>query len=277
MNEYKKFWRRYKGALIPLSAPQESVNISVINRRLLITEKILFARWTSEFDCKYKTEWYYCLADQFIDISMLKAKRRYEINKGLKNFNCQLIDVVKNIDDIYNITVTACSQYGVGNTITYDKQTFKKFFSNKNMKDIVCVGAYSKDSNKLCGYAILHIGDRNVDLYSQKALPEFERKGINAAIVYFCSYYTFRILKKEYLIDGERSIVHQTNFQDYLEKYFGFRKAYCKLNILYNPFLEIIIKIIYPFRRAFKYFSKIEIMYLVYCLLKQEEIRRSFK
>lgn len=35
-----------------------------------------------------------------------------------------------------------------------------------------------------------------------------------------------RLNKGFYINDGARSIRHETAFQDYLEKYFGFRKAY---------------------------------------------------
>ncbi len=55
-----------------------------------------------------------------------------------------------------------------------------------------------------------------------------------------------------YINDGARSIRHETAFQDYLEKYFGFRKAYCKLHIAYRFPVNIAVKLLYPFRKKIK-------------------------
>lgn len=45
------------------------------------------------------------------DIVSLKAKRRYEINKGNKNFNTKTIDVKRHKKEIYEIQKAAYSVY----------------------------------------------------------------------------------------------------------------------------------------------------------------------
>ena len=49
------------------------------------------ARWTADWDCGYETGWYYVIKDNVFDIDALKAKRRYEIRKGCKNFTVRKI------------------------------------------------------------------------------------------------------------------------------------------------------------------------------------------
>ena len=49
------------------------------------------ARWTVDWDCGYETGWYYVIKDNVFDIDVLKAKRRYEIKKGCKNFTVRKI------------------------------------------------------------------------------------------------------------------------------------------------------------------------------------------
>lgn len=49
-----------------------------------------------------------------------------------------------------------------------------------------------------------------------------------------------------------KSRVHEIHFQDWLEKYFQFRKAYCVLHIEYRKPIGIVIKILYPFRELLK-------------------------
>lgn len=41
----------------------------------------LLARWTTDWDCGHKTQFWYVIKDDMYDISVLKRKRRYKINK----------------------------------------------------------------------------------------------------------------------------------------------------------------------------------------------------
>lgn len=56
------------------------------------------------------------------------------------------------------------------------------------------------------------------------------------------------------------------------KKYFGFRKAYCKLHVLYRFPLNIIVKILYPIRSCINNGSKLGS--LICGVLKMEEYRR---
>ena len=80
-----------------------------------------------------------------------------------------------------------------------------------------------------------------------------------------------------YICDGARSISHETAFQDYLEKYFEFRKAYCELNIKYNPKWKLTIKFLYFFRKIFRLLEGIGIIHQINGIMKMEEIVRGQK
>lgn len=75
-----------------------------------------------------------------------------------------------------------------------------------------------------------------------------------------------------YICDGSRSIRHETAFQEYLIRYFGFRKAYCKLNIIYKFPLNILVNLLYPFRRFIG--TDNSITSKISALLKMEECVR---
>lgn len=85
--------------------------------------------------------------------------------------------------------------------------------------------------------------------------------------------YNDRLGKHFYINDGARSIRHETAFQDYLEKYFGFRKAYCKLNIMYRFPLGIMVSVLYPFRNRISADGKLGS--LISGVLKMEELSRN--
>jgi len=66
------------------------------------------------------------------------------------------------------------------------------------------------------------------------------------------NYFNFAIEQGKYLCGGNRNVYHQTNFQEFREQHFGFRKAYTHLHIQYAPFVILIIKLLYPFRKIIK-------------------------
>ena len=87
--------------------------------------------------------------------------------------------------------------------------------------------------------------------------------------------YYLKEMNFDYINDGARSISHETNIQEFLIKKFKFRKAYCKLNVIYNLRIGFLVKLLYSFRLVLKLlnfepFTKLNI------LLDQEKIRRSY-
>ena len=77
-----------------------------------------------------------------------------------------------------------------------------------------------------------------------------------------------------YICDGERNVLHKTNFHDYLEKYFLFRRAYCRLHIQYRPIIKPFVNLLYPFRKLLKKADRISLIHKVNGVLFMEEIRR---
>ena len=75
--------------------------------------------------------------------------------------------------------------------------------------------------------------------------------------------------------DSAKTFLSNWSFQDYLEKYFGFRKAYCKLHIQYNPKLKWVIRLLYPIRRLLMKMDGIGVLHSLNAVLRMEEICRS--
>jgi hypothetical protein len=105
-------------------------------------------------------------------------------------------------------------------------------------------------------------------------MPEMERLGINAAMVAtIVEDYSERMGQGFYVNDGSRAVLHETAFQDYLEKYFGFRKAYCKLNVKYRFPVNAIINALYPFKNRINKESRLGSK--ISAVLLMEEISRT--
>ena len=109
-------WNYHNHALLPDIAPHENVDPASVNDRMFSDHKCkegvpLFALWTSDFDCNEKTDWWYIIKDSPFDINSIKAKRRYVIKKGIKNFEVKVINTAGYVDELYRVMVEAFKEY----------------------------------------------------------------------------------------------------------------------------------------------------------------------
>lgn len=266
--------------MIPTIAPHEKVDESPLDNKQFWSEneKALFARWTSEFDCGYETNWWYVIKDDVFDLSVLKSNYRYKINKGIKNFDVRIIDPQEYVDELYEIFVAAFESWPEKYRPQFTYQDAEKLA--KKLSDdpvIVCYGAFFRENEELCGFMQVPTHERYAELQVQRVKPAYEKLQINAALVYNLLESNASKLEKGnfYILDGARSISHETNFQDYLEKYFGFRKAYCKLHITYNPKIQWIVKMLFPFRKMLLKFNRIGLIHKLNSVLYMEELCRN--
>lgn len=266
-------WHYYNHALIPNTPPHKDLDVSELADKNIWKQrpKPLLARWTTDFDCGYETNWWYCIKDDKFDINTVKSKIRYNIKKGISNFDVKVIDPCDYKEELYNVQVAAFSAYPETYRLAVNKENFLKETSAWSEKYVV-FGAFEKEDGTLQGYSLCHERDCCVGLDVQKTNPAYEKLQINAALVNeICEYYNERLSKDFYIVDGERNILHETAFQDYLERYFGFRKAYCKLHIKYRRGIGVVVRLLYPFRKLIAKMN-FKTAKLVTGVLKMEEI-----
>jgi len=272
-------WKFYSGALIPACEPHKAPNLEVLSSGELwkAHKNALLARYTTDFDCGYETSWWYVIKDTPFDISKIKAKRRYEINKGNKFFDVRPIKTEEYTEAIYEVQVEAFKAYPekYRPTVYHDKFTdeIKAWDTDPKIK---VYGAFFKETEKLCGYAMLAEDGRVIHFNVLKTIPEYEKYAINAAIVNkLLLDLNEDIANGKYICDGARAINHETAFQDYLEKYFEFKKAYCVLHLKYRGPVRIIVKCAYPFRKILKKLDTVSLVHRINAVLKMEEIKRT--
>lgn len=249
-------------------APIESGAIWKIHRGCFL------ARWITDYDCPQTTNWWYIIKDSPFNMANLKSKRRYEITKGKRFFFVRQVDPRCYKNEIYDIQVKAYSTYPAKYRPIVDFDNLLKEIDEWNYYRFY--GAFSNESGALCGYAWLNRDGIYIYYAFHKVFPECERQGINAAIVaQILEDHEEELSNGTYLCDGSRNVSHETHFQDYLEKYFGFRKAYCKLHICYKSGIRTIINILYPFRGLLLWFDSISFFHNLNSVLKMEEISRN--
>ncbi len=273
-------WKYYNHAIIPDCAPHEVVDTTPIKNGSIWKTGggyPLLARWTTDFDCGEATEFWYVIKDDTYDIQSLKAKRRYEITKARRFFEVRRIDPIEFSEELFKVQIAAFEAYPEKYRPTVNHDLFVEQCKEWNG---FCFGAFLKDeegnsTEELCGYSYLLLNEKCINFSVQKTKPLYECKGVNAALVdgILC-FFSEALEDGAYICDGARSISHETEFQNYLEKYFGFRKAYCKLHVAYRPCIKWLVPILFGARNILKKFDNIGLIHLINSVLIMEEIKR---
>ncbi len=210
----------------------------------------MLIRYTTDYDQCKTQNWWYVVKDDPYDISKLKAKHRWVVKQGEKNFEVKRIDPKCFCEDIFRVAVAAFSAYPAKYRPNLQKEQFYKDIEAWN--DCMVYGAYFRETGTLAGYCILKDEGSYISFPVQKTDPEYEKYQVNAALV----YYVLRKLEPalaqgKYICDGERNILHETSFSEYLIKYFGFRKAFCTLHLILSPKIKFIVGSLFPLRKMF--------------------------
>ncbi len=276
-------WKYYNHALMPRTPPHILPDLDALRHRStwrLDGKRPLFARYVSDWDCGCETGWWYVIKDSPFDVSALKAKRRYEITKGKRFFEVREILPSDYGDALSDIQTKALEGYPEHLRPAFNKDSFtgllQRWTKRAQEGKVKVFGAFFRESGRLCGYSVVVLHESYYGFTVQKTIPEYEKFALNAALVdNILETFSDGLATGKYLSDGARAISHETHFQDYLEKYFGFRKAYCKLRVVYPLPLKVTVTLLFPFRRLFKKFEgKSDFLHLLSAILTQEEIAR---
>lgn len=274
-------WKYYNHALLPETAPSEQVDETVFKDKKFWHTKegyALFARWTSDYDCGYETEWWYCVKDDVYSIDSLPSKRRNKIKKGQKNFYVRVISALEYAEAMAQIAYSAFKQYPAeyrpNKSIAQIAEQYQSLSGERNM---VFFGVFDRGENIIRGFMMVKEYETYCDWMQRKVLPEYEKFKINEALTDgLLSYYNERLANGYIILDGQRNLVHRTNIQEFLCKKFGFRYAYCRLHMKYRGAVGFLVRTVYPFRK-YIYGQKGKLFYQLGRVLQMEEICRAFQ
>ena len=282
----------YQHALLSKSLPHENKTFDEREiKKILKSTRTLFFRYTSGATIPLPSEnatestdktgcWWYCIKDEPIFWEKLSSKQRYRIRKGLNNTSIGITtpeEIERQYEEIYNAIVNSYSDYPkVYQPKLTETATIQSLKDASNSKDSDVWLCRNQSTQQIIGYALCtKHDDTMVNLTAVKIDPEFLKTEVNAALAYrICEHY-INDLGYKYICDGERNIKHITSYQDFLIRVVGFRRAYCKLHIIYHPYVKPLINLLYPFRKLIsKTSAKNKLLYNLSCILKQEEYHK---
>lgn len=232
-----------------------------------------FAEYITEFDVEKKTQWYFTIKDSEYDLKILSAKRRYEITKAKKFCESKRINPKNFLSELFNVYEKSFLGYSeVERPQSIKFESFEKYIIELiNEGNHIFYGCFFKETMNLVGFLITESRGRIIGLKQQKTIPIYEKYNSNASLLdCFLSDINEKLKSGEVICsNGSRSIRHQTNFNAYLEKYFGFRKAYAKLRIVYRFPFGVLVKLLKPFKKFLENTKNI-FLYNIYCVLKMD-------
>ncbi|OAD22040.1 hypothetical protein THIOM_002180 [Candidatus Thiomargarita nelsonii] len=234
------YWRKYNGALVPAKATQCYVELDDSDIKLLLKEsKAWFIRYSSNPQHEVSS-WWYIVCQQY-DKARLSGNTRSKVNRGRKRCEVRLLDAVWMEEHGYECYRAAYRRYI--NATPVDEKTFKRSIAQKRNGPFEWWGVFFGDT--LAGYCECLVEENEVATNIIKLHPDYLKQ--------YSSYALFDVLLTHYqekgmvISNGNRSIAHDTNMQDFLIK-FGFEKQYCILNVHYSMLLNMVIALLYPMR-----------------------------
>lgn len=260
-------WQFYQGALIPASPLPTFADIGIDTcRRLLDESNAYLIRWSSD-PSNQETPWWWVICDEY-DFSQLPSKIRGEIRRGRRGCIVRRISATWLAEFGYECYKKAFARYRYSKPVVESEFRFHMLQKLDFEKLFEYWGIFVED--KLAGYVECIIEDQGVATSIIKYDPDY--------LQYYISYATIDTLLTHYVTErglpinnSTRSISHDTNIQDFLLK-FGFRRQYCRLNVQYNHYIELVILLLYPVRR---FLPDWRIIQKPKSLLFQEELRRA--
>lgn len=202
-------------------------------------------RNTYEFDTIEKSEFWYLIKDSFNGMEEHTSKGRNKIRKALKTYDYRIIDTNLLKEKGFDIYKEVLKNYPIKDRhISYN--SYLSIFNN----NCECWGCFKKNTDEIIGFAINYIWDDSCQYEITAILPPYKHNTTYPyyGLIYIMDQYYLEEKKYKYVSDGSRSISEHSNFQEFLIRNFKFRKAYCRLKIYYKWWLNVVIKVLFPFR-----------------------------
>ncbi|WP_345970027.1 hypothetical protein WCX72_12320 [Sulfurimonas sp. HSL1-6] len=276
MLEYKGVtWVLYQQVLIPDVPPHVPVALSREEaRELLKRSGAYFIRWISDFDRGKEMAFWYIIKDTPDTLESLGRKVRYEVRRGLKHCTVRRTGADDIAENGWPVHVKAFEKYrssaGPGSremfvaSIRKMQEPFWEFWSVLDPEGIMIAFAATRITEGCCKYDTVRFD------------PDYFHLNPSEALFYTLNDYYLHQKGVRYIDDGARSLAHDTSVQQYLIRKFGFRKAYCRMHVVYRPSVQLAVRLLYPFRRIIASFRN-KFAARVTVLLKHEEVRRSLE
>lgn len=240
-------FRLYKGVWVNNKAPHLSSYLNKVTYNKILSGGGYLLRNTYDFDCKTPTSFWYVIKDSFGGMEELPAKTRNQVKRSLKTLDVRPISKEELLEKGYSVYKAACGSYKVKAAIPSEK-SFQQRIKSGGEK---FWGAFLKANGDLVAFSMNNLSEDVCNYSTMKADPQYMTSAYYPyyGLLYEMNRYYLEECKLRYVNDGARTITEHSGVQDFLIDKFKFRKAYCRLQIVYQWWFHPFIYLLYPFRK----------------------------
>lgn len=243
-------WSTYRRVLKPLCHPHVQPQARPAEIAAILKQsKALLALWTSDFDSQ-PSPWWYIIGRAPYDLETLRIKTRYKVRHGIRLCEVRRITGQQLADHGYPCYQAAMRRHT--QTTPLDQAAFRRLMPRRDGNPSTEFWGVYHDS-QLAGYARYKIID---DIgYEEDVIlaPEFFKHHSSYALVHTTTQHYLNDRSCAYIVSGWRSVSHETGWQDFTEKEFCRRKAYCHFSIKYSAMCKILSQTIFHTKRYLDY------------------------
>ena len=242
---------RKERRIAPLGPVQQPYALTPAQcRDLLQSLGGLWVQWTDGFGPHAETsQWFALTCRRFVPVEeMTSANARKNIRRGLRRCEVRQVDVREIARNGYETYCAAVSEYGLKEPLPTAQEFERRVMSDEPFSDIRHRWA-AYHEGKLIGFNQNLVYDGiEVDYTMGKYHPDY--------LQFYPAYALFTVMNEYYLVQkgfqyinaGFRSILHDTEIQDFLVRLFNFEQTKTNLHVHFRPPLGGLLRAARPFR-----------------------------
>jgi hypothetical protein len=194
-------------------------------------------------------DWYAVICRSFVPVDEVSSSNtRSKLRRALRNCEVRRIAAGEVAQEGYEVYRRAFDRYdGPDKPVARDRFA-AHIMATDGFDDIVEHWGVFCDG-ELAGYASNYVFGRTEAAYSTlKFHPDHLRRYASYALFHRMNEHYLGESRVSYVNDGFRSILHGTELQPFLERNFGFEKAYVGIDAFYRQPYRAIVRATFPFR-----------------------------
>jgi hypothetical protein len=208
----------------------------------------MLVRTTGGFDGTGGGEWYAVICRHFTEVEDAQSPNtRSKLRRALRNCEVRRIGAEELSQSGYQVYATAQQRYG-GPPMLGPKSFVTHAMATEGFEDIVHHwGAYCDGT--LQGYSSNYLfGTREVTYTTTRFNPAFFKKYVSYALFHRMNQYYLADHGFDYVNNGFRSILHETQVQEFLLHTFRFEKSGTPLDVTYRAPYGALMRATFPLR-----------------------------
>ena len=240
---YRKAWR-FEGA------PHHETRLEQQDWKNLLKQGGLLVRNTYNFDCQEETSFWYVIKDQYEGMEALSSRARNKIRHAFNCFEYRLISYETLKEKGYPIIQETYTDYAVHDR-KMNSKVFAEYLEQCHEKNFDYWGIIEKETQHLVGFCTVALWDNCCEYGMTGILTRYKKGNYYPyyGLYQHLNQYYLKELHFDYVSDSARTITEHSKIHEFLMENFGFRKAYCQLEVHYRWWMKLAVNILYPFRK----------------------------